>query len=72
MVMVSISEFRKNMKKYAEMVKSEDIVVVSNGKPVMRVTYPSKNKLETVRRLRGIAKTDKTYEEILKEKLKEL
>ena len=72
MTEVSVTEFRRDLKKYAEMVKTEDIIVVSNGKQIMRVTDPSKNKVLKMKSLRGIAKTGKTPEEILKEKLTEL
>lgn len=72
MLQVTISEFRKDIKKYSELVKEQDIIVVSNGKPVMRVSDPMKEKITKIKRLKGIAKTELSYEDILREKLIEL
>ncbi len=72
MLQVTISEFRKDIKKYSELVKEQDIIVVSNGKPVMRVSDPMKEKIIKIKSLKGIAKTELNYEDILKEKLTEL
>ena len=72
MKLVNITDFRKDLKKYAEMVKTEDIIVISNGKQIMKITDPAKNKVLRMKRLRGIAKTDQDHEEIMKEKLQQL
>ena len=72
MLQVTISEFRKDIKKYSELVKEQDIIVVSNGKPIMRVSDPMKEKITKIKRLKGIAKTELSYEDILREKLIEL
>ena len=72
MKLVNITDFRKDLKKYAEMVKTEDIIVVSNGKQIMKITDPAKNKVLRIKRLRGIAKTDQDPEEIMKGKLQQL
>ena len=72
MTEVNVTEFRRNLKKYAEMVKTQDLVIVSNGRPIMKITDPAKNKTLRMKQLRGIAKTDKDPEDILKERLSEL
>lgn len=72
MLQITISEFRKDIKKYSELVKEQDIIVVSNGKPVMRVSDPMKEKITKIKSLKGIAKTELNYEDILREKLTEL
>ncbi|MBQ9037775.1 MAG: type II toxin-antitoxin system prevent-host-death family antitoxin [Erysipelotrichaceae bacterium] len=72
MIMISISDFRKDVKKYAELVRQEDIVVTSNGKPVMKITDPIKDRKQKLKSLKGIVKTDKTCEEVMEEKLKTL
>ncbi|MBQ3383927.1 MAG: hypothetical protein IJG59_01785 [Erysipelotrichaceae bacterium] len=72
MLQVTISEFRKDIKKYSELVKEQDIIVVSNGKPVMRVSDPMKEKIIKIKSLKGIAKTELNYEDVLREKLTEL
>ena len=72
MTEVNVTEFRRDLKKYAEMVKTQDLVIVSNGRPIMRITDPAKSKTLRMKQLRGIAKTDKNPEDILKERLSEL
>ena len=72
MTQITISDFRQNLKKYAEIVKYEDIIVVSNGKPVMRISDPARNRVDEIRKLRGIAKTSQSSEEIMENKIREL
>ena len=72
MTEVNVTEFRRDLKKYAEMVKTQDLLIVSNGRPIMKITDPAKNKTLRMKQLRGIAKTDKDPEDILKERLSEL
>ena len=38
---ISISEFRNNIKTYTENVQYEDIIVLNNGKPAIRVSNPN-------------------------------
>ena len=72
MTQITISDFRQNLKKYAEIVKYEDIIVVSNGKPVMRISDPARNRVDEIKKLRGIAKTSQSSEEIMENKIREL
>ncbi len=72
MTEVNVTEFRRDLKKYAEMVKTQDLIIISNGRPIMKITDPAKNKTLRMKQLRGIAKTDKDPEDILKERLSEL
>ena len=72
MTQITISDFRQNLKKYAEIVKHEDIIVVSNGKPVMRISDPARNRVDEIKKLRGIAKTSQSSEEIMENKIREL
>ena len=65
MTQVTISEFKKNIKYYSDLVKKEDILVLDNGKPIMRITDPLKNRTERMKQLRGIIKTDTEFEKIL-------
>ena len=72
MTQITISDFRQNLKKYAEIVKHEDIIVVNNGKPVMRISDPARNRVDEIKKLRGIAKTSQSSEEIMENKIREL
>ena len=69
MTKISISEFRNNIKHYSSKVKDEDILVLSNGKPIMRISDPMKDNIVRMKSIQGILNTDKTFEEIMEEKL---
>lgn len=69
MTQISISEFRKNIKLYSSKVKEEDILVMNNGKPIMKISDPMKDKVEKMKSLQGIINTEKTFEEIMEEKV---
>lgn len=69
MTQISISEFRKNIKHYSQLVKEEDILVVNNGKPIMKITNPMKDNIARMKSIKGIIKTDKSFEEIKEDKL---
>jgi len=53
MTEISITEFRKNIKYYSEQVLKTDLLVMNNGKPVMKVTNPNKYKIQLVDSLIG-------------------
>lgn len=68
---ISISEFRKNLKYYSSKVIEDDILVMNNGTPVMKVINPNKNKIILAKSLIGsIPVFDE--EEVLSKRLKEL
>ena len=69
MTQISISEFRNNIKHYSQLVKEDDILVVNNGKPIMKITDPMKDNIARMKSIKGILKTDKSFEEIMEEKL---
>lgn len=71
MIEVSISEFRKNIKYYSTKVQDEDIIVINNGRPIMKIENPNKNRILIAKSLRGCIEA---FDEntILEEKLKEL
>ena len=71
MTEISISEFRNNIKYYSSKVTEEDLIVTSNGKPIMKITNPNKNRRQIVESLYGcIPVCDEN--EIYKKRLKEL
>ena len=69
---VSVSDFRRDMEKYAETVKQEDIIVLDNGIPIMKISDPLKDTVQEMKALRGIIKTDADPADILKERLEGL
>ena len=72
MTRVNISEFRNNLKHYSEIAKTDDIEVFNCDEVVFYIQSLKNKKAKAFKRLDGIIKSDIPYEEILKERLKEL
>ena len=72
MIQISISEFRKNMKHYSNIVKDEDILIINNGKPIMKIVDPYKDNISQIKSIKGILKSDKTYKELMESKLSDI
>ena len=68
---VSITQFRKNLKKYAEMAQEQDLEIVNRNQAVFIVKGPKQNKEDAFNALTGVAKSDIPYEDVLKEKTKQ-
>ena len=52
---VSITQFRKNLKKYAEMVQEQDLEIVNRNQAVFIVKGPKQNKEDAFNALMGVA-----------------
>ncbi len=72
MIQVNITDFRNNMKKYSRIAKEQDLEILNRGEVVFIVKSPGSNKLEALHSLMGAVISDVPYEEILKERLREL
>lgn len=68
---VSITQFRKNLIKYAEMAQEQDLEIVNRNQAVFIVKGPKQNKEDAFNALMGVAKSDIPYEDVLKEKTKQ-
>ena len=68
---VSITQFRKNLKKYAEMAQEQDLEIVNRNQAVFIVKGPKQNKEDAFNELMGVAKSDIPYEDVIKEKTKQ-
>ena len=68
---VSITQFRKNLKKYAEMAQEQDLEIVNRNQAVFIVKGPKQSKEDAFNALMGVAKSDIPYEDVLKEKTKQ-
>ena len=72
MTQVNITDFRNNLKKYSILAQKEDLEIVNRGEVVFIVKGPKSNKMDAFNALMGSAPSDIPYEEILKERIKEL
>jgi len=72
MTQISVTDFRRNIKKYSELVQHEDLEVMNRGEVIFIVMSPKSAKREALKHIFGAAKSDVPYEDILKGKLAEL
>lgn len=72
MTQIAISEFRNNMKKYTKLLEKDDLLIMSNDVPVMKITHPFKDRRLQMKKLKGIVKTDLEFEEVMENRLLEL
>ncbi|MBR0461949.1 MAG: hypothetical protein IJJ00_04470 [Erysipelotrichaceae bacterium] len=72
MTQVTITDFRKNLKKYSILAQKEDLEIVNRKEVVFIVKGPRSSKMDAFNALMGAARSDVPYEEILKERIKEL
>lgn len=68
MTIITMTELKKDIKKYTELAKDEDIIITKNGKPQAKLVNPYQNKKSVIDRLAGSIKLDKSYEEIMEER----
>ena len=68
MAIISISDFRNNLKKYTELATSEDVVITKNGKPFVKLTKIPKTKIDILNELAGSVTIEKSYEELMDER----
>lgn len=68
-MVVTATEFKLNMGKYLELVKSEDITITKNGKRVGVLVNPGVN---TVRSLRGCLKLSEEMKDMDYKEIKEM
>ena len=69
MIVVNITEFRNNIKKYAGIAKKEDIEVFDGNEVVFAIKSTASLKEEAFQRLGKAVNLDVDYEEILKNKI---
>mgnify|MGYP003313682058 CR=1 FL=1 len=67
MLSITATEFKQNLSKYMHLSLSEDVLVISNGKPLTLLTNPKKDKYDEFLSICGIVK-DYDYEKALDER----
>lgn len=68
MTLITMTEFKNDLKKYTELAKDEDVIITKNGKPHIKLVSIAKGKMDIVYDLAGSLPSDLDYEEILKER----
>lgn len=68
-MIITVTEFKQNQKKYLEKSSEEDVLISKDGKIIARITSPFKEVLVSAHALRGILPVDTDAEAIKKERL---
>lgn len=67
-MIITATEFKKNMAKYLSTAAKEDILITKNGKHVARLTGATRNKVDIVNSLTGIIPDEGLTREKIREK----
>lgn len=68
-MIVTATEFKKNIGKYLDIANREDILITKNGKNVAKLTSPKQDRRETAQSLFGILPAGTATEDVKKERL---
>ena len=66
---VTIQEFGKDLNKYLDLSRSEDVMITVDGKVVAKLSNPNQDRLDTVESLFGIISPDLSLEDARAERL---
>lgn len=59
---------KKDLKKYTSIARQEDVIITKNGKPLVKLVSVSPDKQKLVDELAGCIRSDRSYEELMKER----
>lgn len=68
-MIVTATDFKKNIGKYLDMANKEDIFITKNGKNVAKLTNSKQDRREMAQSLFGILPADTATENVKKERL---
>ncbi len=68
MKIITMTDLKKDLKKYTSIARQEDVVITKNGKPFVKLVNASLDKQKLVDELAGCIRLDRSYEELMKER----
>ncbi len=68
MKIITMTDLKKDLKKYTSIARQEDVVITKNGKPFVKLINASLDKQKLVDELAGCIRLDRSYEELMKER----
>ena len=72
MTMITMTELKKDLKKYTLMAKKEDVFITKNGKPYVKLVDATSDRIQLVEDLAGCIRLEKSYEELMEERYAEI
>ena len=69
MTLITMTDLKKDLKKYTLLAKNEEVIITKNGKPFVKIVDASQDKRQLVKELAGCIRLEKTYEELMEERL---
>lgn len=68
MTIITMTDLKKDLKKYTSIARQEDVIITKNGKPFVKLVSASLDKQKLVDELAGCIRLDRSYEELMKER----
>jgi len=72
MTQINVTDFRNNLKKYAELAQIEDLEIINRGETLFYVQGKKSKRKDAFNALIGCIDSKEKYEDILKHKVEEL
>ncbi|HVJ49274.1 type II toxin-antitoxin system prevent-host-death family antitoxin [Desulfitobacterium sp.] len=68
-MLITATEFKKNIGKYLTLASEEEIIITKNGKGIAKLTQVNEDKVEVAKSLFGILPCDASLEQAREERL---
>lgn len=68
MTVITMTDLKRDLRKYTELAKNEDVVITKNGKPHVKLINASRSKVDILNELAGSIVMEKSYEELMEDR----
>ena len=68
MTIITMTDLKKDLKKYTEMATKDDVIITKNGKPLVKLVNASRTNMDILNELAGSIVMDKSYEGYMDER----
>ena len=72
MTLITMTDLKKDLKKYTLLAKQEDVYITKNGKPYVKIVDAAADKKSLVKELAGCIRLEKSFEELMDERYADL
>lgn len=64
----TMTDIKKDLKRYIKLVKNEDVAITYDDKPHVKLVNASRSKVDILNKLAGSIMMEKSYEELMEER----
>ena len=68
MTIITMTDLKRDLKKYTEMATKDDVIITKNGKSLVKLVNASRTNMDILNELAGSIVMDKSYEDYMDER----